>query len=67
LLRRVLGLANWEGGPVSVERCTHCGWLIEYREDAGVWVHSDGRFFCWDTEDYKDPDYAQPRLSGVAS
>jgi len=48
-------------------RCTHCGWLIEYRGNAGAWVHSDGRYFCWDTEDYKDPDYAIPNeaIEGV--
>jgi len=41
-------------------RCTHCGWSIEYQWSAGAWVHSDGRYFCWDTKDYKDTDYANP-------
>ena len=41
-------------------RCTHCGWIIEYQGNAGAWVHSDGRHFCWDTKDYKDTDYANP-------
>ena len=50
-------------------RCSHCGWPISYTESTRAWVHVTDRplnsYFCWDTKDYLDADYAEPKVDAA--
>lgn len=46
------------------KRCKYCGWHVEYDEENRLWNHVGrdewNRYFCWNSADYMDPDYAEP-------
>lgn len=51
-------------------RCKHCGWQIGYDPTTEAWEHKSGnpaqQYFCWQTEEYGDDDYADPPVDRMA-